>query len=144
MAVGKEFSDAFGGSFDPAPAPGRTYIPEWLSPNDVKEWLRLNDQDTEDDELIQAVSAQTEPYVQRCRPEWLITSTADDGTTSSRYDPDAETYRGAVMFAARLYVRRSSPSGIQLYGDAPSFVARYDPDIDRALRTGAFMSPALG
>jgi hypothetical protein len=144
MAVGKEFSDDFASSFDPDNPKPRTYIPEWLSPVDVKDWLRLNDQDTTDDDLIVAVCSQSEPYVERCRPEWRTELAGDDGTTSSLYDPDAETYRGAVMFAARLYVRRSSPSGIQLYGDAPSFVARYDPDIDRALRTGAFMAPALG
>lgn len=144
MAVGKEFDAAFDPGFDPASPPARTYIPEWLAPADVKEWLRLNEQDTDDDELVLAVSAQTEPFVERCRPEWWECISSDTGESARTYKPDAETYRGAVMYAARLYVRRSSPSGIQMYGDAPSFVARYDPDIDRALRTGAYMAPALG
>lgn len=137
--------NAFSEAFDPLefsaglPA-SRTFVPKWLAPADVKEWLKLHEQDTDDDDLIVRVSAQTEPYVERCRPEWLVVDEAGVGS----YSPDAETYQGAVMYAARQFARRNSPQGIQMFGDAPSFVARYDPDIDKALRTGSFMSPVLG
>lgn len=117
------------------PAPP-TFGPAWLSPESVKEWLRLHEQDTSDDALLTQVCAAAEPYVQRCRPEWL----QDD----ERYVPDAETYEGAVMYAARAYRRRNSPAGVELLGDVTSFVARYDGDIDRRLRTGQFAPPALG
>jgi len=116
------------------PAP-RVFEPEWLSPEDVKAWLRIDTPDVSDDALVVAVAAQTEPYVARCRPEFIN----EDGT----YDPDAETYRGAVMYAAREYRRRNSPSGIEAFGDVTSFVARYDPDIDRALQTGVYARPVV-
>lgn len=123
----------------------RTFTPAWLSPADVKEWLRLNEQDTTDDALLLRVSAQTEPYVQRCRPEFLTTTTdPDTGEEVSTFEPDAEAYQGAVMYAARQYARRNSPQGVMVLGDQPSFVARYDPDIDKALRTGSYMSPVIG
>lgn len=132
------------GPFDDAP-PSRTFTPVWLSPADVKEWLRKNDQDTSDDALIVRVSAQTEPHVQRCRPEFLLTTPdPDTGEPVTTYEPDAEAYQGAIMYAARQYARRASPQGIAMFGDAPSFVARYDPDIDKALRTGSYMSPVVG
>jgi hypothetical protein len=57
--------------------------------------------------------------------------------------PDAETYSGAVMYAAREYRRRNSPAGIEVFGEATSFVTRYDPDIDRALQTGAYAPPVV-
>jgi hypothetical protein len=118
---------------DPTP---RTFAPVWLSPADVKSWLKLYGQDADDDALIQAVCAQTEPYVARCRPEWWDA----DRTV---YTPDDETYQGARMYAAREYRRRNSPSGIESFGDVTSFVARFDPDIDRALQTGVWARPVV-
>jgi len=116
-----------------ATPPPYSFEPKWLSPDDVKTWLRLNAQDASDDALILAVCAQTEPYAERCRPEWH--------TPEGGYTPDAETYQGARMYAAREYRRRNSPSGVELFGDTASFVARFDPDIDRALQTGTFARP---
>jgi hypothetical protein len=122
----------------PTPFP---FAPVWLAPDDVKSWLRLNNEDASDDALILAVCAQTEPYVERCRPEWMLPDPAD--TTATKYQPDAETYQGARMYAARQYRRRNSPAGIEVFGDVTSFVARYDPDIDRALQTGAYARPVI-
>ncbi len=113
------------------------FTPVWLQPLDVKRWLRLNEQDNSDDDLITAVCAMAEPYVQRCRPEWFTSA------TPPVYIPDAETYRGAVMYAAREYRRRNSPAGIETFGDVTSFVTRFDPDIDRALQTGAYARPVI-
>ena len=230
-----------------------TFNPTWLDPSDVRDWLRINDQDTSDDDLIRAVCAMSEPYVRRCRPEWIVPVTpeaalrldadyyttevvirvdewqganpdvvgglvdqrghivilrnnpADDWgavdpnkpvvvlfrtgegvldalpllaadasnpvtvreavawltqrrpfvlqavgdthftarTDVASYAPDAETYQGAVMYAAREYRRRNSPAGIETFGDVTSFVARFDPDIDRALQTGAWARPVV-
>lgn len=114
------------------------FEPAWLNPNDVKAWLRLAG-DTADDDLVLSACAQTEPYVQRCRPEWLR---ATPGGTVT-YTPDAETYRGAVMYAARQYRRRNSPAGIETFGDVTSYVSRWDPDIDRALQTGSYARPVV-
>lgn len=117
------------------------FQPVWLATSDVKSWLRLNAQGDSDDDLVTAVSAMAEPYVQRCRPEWLLPDPAD--ATALLYQPDAETYQGAVMYAAREYRRRNSPAGVETFGDATSFVARFDPDIDRALQTGAYARPVV-
>lgn len=138
---GREFSDDFSDGFDPAAdAPSRQYTPTWLAQADVRAWLRLNDQDEGDNDLITRVCAMAEPYVQRCRPEWFTT----DPNAQTAYMPDAETYQGAVMYAAREYRRRNSPAGIEMFGESgTSFVSRYDPDIDRALQTGAYARPVI-
>jgi hypothetical protein len=117
-----------------------TFTPAWLSPSSVKEWLRLHAQDTDDDNLLGTVCAMAEPFVQRCRPEFW---TVDETTGERVYKPDAEAYQGGVMYAAREYRRRNSPAGIEAFGDATSFVARFDPDIDRALHTGAWSPPVI-
>lgn len=116
-----------------APTPPN-FEPKWLAPADVKEWLRLAEQDTSDDDLIQRVCAMAEPYVEKCRPEFIT----DDG-----YVPDAEAYSGAVMYAAREYRRRNSPAGVEVFGDVASFVTRFDTDIERALRTGSWAGPVI-
>lgn len=110
----------------------------WLAPESVKAWLRLNDQDTADDDLVRSCCALTEVFVQRQRPEFL-------DPASSTYEPDAEVYQGAVMYASREVRRRNSPSGVQVFGDAGvSFVSRFDSDIERALHMGAYAKPAAG
>jgi hypothetical protein len=127
---------------EPAPTlpPSRTFTPTWLAPADVKQWLRINDEDVDDDALVVRCCAMTEIYAARCRPEF--TDLTVDPVT---YNPDAETYQGAVMYAAREVRRRNSPAGLQAFADGQvSFVARYDSDIERALRTGAWTRPGVG
>lgn len=233
------------------------YQPRWLRTADVKAWLRLQAQDSSDDDLITAAAAMAEPYVERCRPEWRVvvpvvpdfaavpvlldwspgqvaldlvtwlednpgdpepgpgpstytlvleaglpadigradpvavllpadgggedalpvqdiagapipgaliasavdmgwlltmepdadaftlTTIAASGESTVNYYPDAETYQGAVMYAAREYRRRNSPAGIETFGEVTSFVSRFDPDIDRALQTGSYARPVV-
>jgi hypothetical protein len=138
----REFDASFDPGFDPAAdVPSRQYTPAWLAQEDVRAWLRLNDQDDGDGDLITRVCAMTEPYVQRCRPEWFQLV---EPSGAVEYMPDAETYQGAVMHAAREYRRRNSPAGVEAFGDAgTSFVSRYDPDIEKALQTGAYARPVI-
>jgi hypothetical protein len=112
----------------------------WLAVADVKSWLRLTD--TVDDAILGDVCASVQPWVERCRPEW--TQFDESGAVVVGYTPDPETYRGAVMFAAKLYRRRNSPGGIEAFGDSLSFVARWDPEVARFLRTGDYAIPAVG
>jgi hypothetical protein len=115
--------------------------PTWLDPADVKRWLRLAD--AVDDDLVADCAAAVEPQVERSRPDqWIVTVTADDVTRV--YTPDGEVYQAAVMLAGRVYRRRNSPGGIELFADSVAYVARYDPDIQRALRQGAWAMPAVG
>lgn len=45
---------------------------------------------------------------------------------------------GTVMLAARLYRRRNSPNGVEtITADGVAYVARYDSDVARMLRTDA-------
>jgi hypothetical protein len=121
---------------DPTPP---VFTLAWLAPSDVKAWLRLDGTDTADDALVHRCCAQTELYVQRCRPDMFST------LEPYEYSPDAEVYSGAVMYAAREYRRRNSPAGIEMFGDGgSSFVSKYDPDIERCLRTGSWTAPAVG
>jgi hypothetical protein len=119
------------------------YAPVWLDPADVRAWLRDNAQPpASSDTEVGRVCAMTEAHVERCRPEWG--STEGDPPVST-YAPDAETYQGAVMYAARELRRRNSPAGVETFGDVGvSFVAKYDPDIDRALCTGGYLRPGVG
>ncbi len=121
--------------------PSRVFTPAWLSPADVKDWLHLNDPaDVEDDARVVRCCAQTELYVQRCRPE-MFNLAADPPL----YDPDAEVYQGAVMYAAREVRRRNSPAGVQSFGDAGvTFVSKFDSDIERALHQGSWAIPGVG
>lgn len=53
--------------------------------------------------------------------------------------------QGAVMWAARLYVRRNSPSGLVSFGEfgavsSPSF----DADAERLLGIGRYATPRVG
>lgn len=121
----------------PSAAVSAQFSPTWLQVDDVKAWLRINAQDTTDDDLLNACAAMAEPYVERCRPEFAVA-----GPPPS-YAPDAEAYQGGVMYAAREYRRRNSPAGIELFGEQASFVTRYDTDIERALHTGAFAPPIV-
>ena len=82
---------------------------------------------------------QRRPFVLQAVGDTHFTARTDLAT----YAPDAETYRVAVMYAAREYRRRNSPAGIETFGETTSFVSRYDPDIDRGLQTGAYARPVV-
>lgn len=111
--------------------------PVWLAVDDVAAWLRLDlAADVADAELVADVSAAVEPQVERSRP--------DQRDADGVYTPDAEVYQAAVMLAARLYRRRNSPGGVETFADSIAYVARYDPDIQRALRQGAWSLPGVG
>lgn len=52
---------------------------------------------------------------------------------------------GADMLAARLYRRRSTPSGVETFGDfGPVYVRRNDPDVAMLLELGDYARPQVG
>jgi hypothetical protein len=124
------------------------FTPVWLLPDDVVGWMRKRTPLTDVDvDALGRVCAQTELYVQRCRPDqWTYTTPVPpEPPPAPTYAPDAEVYQGAVMYAARLYRRRSSPKGTEQYaGQGANFTAQDDDDVNRALRTGPFNVPAVG
>jgi hypothetical protein len=48
------------------------------------------------------------------------------------------------MLAARLVRRRLSPAGIESFGESVTYVASFDPDLDRFLRRDRFRLPGVG
>lgn len=57
-------------------------------------------------------------------------------------DWPADVLEAATMLAHRLWTRRASPTGVTAFTDAgPSYVGRYDPDIERLLQVGAWLRP---
>ena len=119
-----------------------TPVPVWLRPDDVRAWLRLDA--GADDALVSACSAAVEPQVERARADqWVTVITAEHDETST-YTPDAEVYQAAVMLAARLYRRRNSAGGIELFAESVTYVSKYDPEIERALRIGSWRRAAIG
>lgn len=60
-------------------------------------------------------------------------------------DLPADVVQGAVMLAARITRRRNSPAGVEAFTElGPSYVSRYDVDIDRLLSTGAHRRLIVG
>ena len=124
------------------------FTPVWLTPDDVRHWLRLNpaaDPDVLEGAEVDRVCAQTEIYVQRCRPDaYVTTDTTDPDPPVVTYVPDAEIYQGAVMYAARALRRRNTPTGVEFGETGAVFSPRFDPQIDQALHTGAYVHPGVG
>jgi hypothetical protein len=57
----------------------------------------------------------------------------------------ADVLSAALIMAARLFARRNSPTGVAAYTDAgPSYVARWDPDLERLLLIGSWARPQVG
>lgn len=110
-----------------APAPG------WLAVDDVAGWLHLAPVSAEDAVILGGVCSAVEPLVVRARP---------DGDFSARPAPDI--YQGSVMFAARVFRRRNTASGIETFADSVTYVASRDPEIQQLLRTGPYAMPRVG
>lgn len=73
----------------------------------------------------------------------LLTDWADPageaGAWSSRQS------HGATMLAARIYRRRNSPAGVESIGElGPTYVSRFDPDLDMLLGLGQWQPPRVG
>jgi hypothetical protein len=123
------------------------HAPVWLVPADVAVWLQLKAPDASTTELLAVCSAAVEPQVERARPDMRVFYDPDDPNPPDPpppgwpvvFTPDAEVYQAAVMLAGRLFRRRNSPGGIEAVADIGGlYVSRYDPEIERALHTGAW------
>jgi hypothetical protein len=128
------------------------FVPAWLSPADVREWLRLNGTPSTDDGLVTRCAAAVEAQVQSARPDrWVIHDPDEPNppdppplTWPSEYVPDAEVYQAGVQLAARLVRRRNSPGGLESFAESLVYVSAYDPEIQRALRQGPWRRLLVG
>lgn len=116
-----------------------TPVATWLDPADVQTWLVGSFPGiTVDQTILADCTAAAEPPVERARPDMFLTTDDADGSITTTYVPDAEVYTAARMLAARLYVRRNSAAGVEVYTGASAVMARYEPDIERALKTSGW------
>jgi hypothetical protein len=83
----------------------------------------------------------------------VVDTTAAVNAVVKRWKPTPEaglpwpddTVRGAVMLAGRMYRRRNSPGGVEVYGsDGATYVARTDPDVAMLLQIGPYAEPVVG
>lgn len=101
----------------------------------VKTLLRITDDD-DDTEILEDIAAVND--VVRDLPVAQLT-----GDTVEEW-PDRVT-RGADQLAARLFRRRSTPSGVETFGEfGPVYVRRNDPDVAMLLKLGDYAAPAVG
>jgi hypothetical protein len=107
-----------------------------ITPADVKAWLKIDPDDTDDDAILSDICVAVMvwvadlPYVAEQDPE---------------YDWPATVHQGAIQLAARWYRRRLSPSGIDAITDAGAvYVARSDPEISQLLHLDNWAYPRVG
>lgn len=103
----------------------------------VRQWLAIDDDDTDDDDRLELVIAAVNSMVRT----W---PTAERSVDQDTWRP--ATVLGATQLVARIDGRRNSPLGVAAFGaDGPVYVQRNDPDIAQLLDLGtAYASPAVG
>lgn len=99
----------------------------------VARWLGVTDSATEL-EYVELVTAAVNSFVRQFHP------VPADGTEY----PD-HVVQGATMLAARLVRRRNSPAGVEAFTEmGPTYVSRFDPDVDRLLGMGPYRPLVVG
>jgi hypothetical protein len=117
----------------------------WLDLADVKAYLGLAPADTFDETWLSSAVGAAEPFVQRARPD-AFPQLVEGGGPDFTVRPAADAYGAALQLAGRLYQRRNSAMGVAAFNElgGPVYVAKFDPDIERGLRVGAYARPAVG
>lgn len=118
----------------------------WLAPSAVLAWLQLDDSATQAGtaELCRVAAAR---YCERQRPGLWVTLYDELGEPIDPpvFDADADVVMAGMIAAARLYARRSTPTGLASFGEfGASDILRLDPDVSRLLGTGRHADPAVG
>lgn len=102
---------------------------------DLKEDLKIEADDTRDDDRLTVCLDAAIAFVVRVRPTYNY----DADPTSDLDDPTEDLFLGTVRLAGRWHTRRRSPDGlIQMAELGASRVPSFDPDIERLLSIGRF------
>lgn len=110
------------------PAEGPATLPA------VKVQLRVKDA-ADDDRLAPIVAA-----VNTLVRSWPVSAAAVGAPAWP-----ADIVLGANMLAARLWRRKDSPAGVEVFAaDGAAYVMRNDPDIAMTLKLGSWSRPQLG
>lgn len=113
----------------------------WLPLADVLSYLGLPADSSEAPAVDRSRLAAT-AYVERQRADLLLYDV--DGVPVD-YEPTPDVLAGAMLLAARLHARKSSPTGLASYGEfGPAAVLRFDPDLERLLAVGRYARPVVG
>lgn len=113
----------------------------WLPSAQVLTWLQISSA-SELSDLAELCRQAGAAYCQRQRPD-LVTVDPDTGVETFAASP--EVVQAGLLSAARLYARRSTPTGLASFGEfGASDILRLDPDVARLLGTGRYASPVIG
>jgi hypothetical protein len=114
----------------------------WLPVDDVRTQVGATE-DTPQAAQAERARLAAAAYVERVRPDLLsvvITAEQPDGVVT--FDASPDVIEGAVLYAARLYARKGSPSGLASFGEfGPAALPRLDADIERLLGVGRYGKP---
>jgi len=94
--------------------------------------------DARDDDRLAGIVAAVNAKVKRWPVGRLAVDLADWSTA-------ADAVEGATLLAARLFRRKNSPAGVEVFGsEGAAYVVRMDPDVALLLRLGNHQGPAVG
>lgn len=113
----------------------------WLPQAAVLSWLQLDAGDT-----LAAVAEwcrkAAAAYCERQRADLVVVDVAAGTATFTATD---DVVMAGLIAAARLYARRSTPTGLASFGEfGASDILRLDPDVARLLGTGRHAGPRIG
>lgn len=102
----------------------------------VKLQLSIGADDTRDDDRLNAIVAAVNSLVRT----WPVAAAAVNEPTWP-----AHIVEGAAMLAARLFRRKNSPAGVEVFASqGAAYVMRTDPDIAMLLKLGSYSTPQVG
>lgn len=112
---------------------------EPASLDDVRRWLKMKADDTDDDDVIGDIVNAVNVFVRGLPVAQRLNA-----------DPAPEEWPatislGARMLAGRLFRRMNTPGGVEVAGAfGIAYVRRNDPDIAQLLDLGEYAAPAVG
>ena len=109
--------------------------------DDLKIDLKIDLDDTRDDEVLTRQLDAAVAFVQKVRPQFNY----DGDALDDRPVPTADHVLGTVRLAGRWFARRRSPDALVAMGDLGSArVPSFDPDIEKLLRIGRYAKAVIG
>lgn len=110
----------------------------WLTPDDLRDYAQAVEGGPAE-ARIEAVRLAVVELVEDNRRDLFLPAANDPDRV---YVPTHSVRMGAVLLAARMLARRSTPLGVQSYGEFATAILRSDPDIGLMLGLGRNAKPA--
>jgi len=123
---------------EPTPEPE---LYPWLPAADVLDWLQISGT-SELTGVAELARRAAGDYCQRMRPDLVV---IDPVTLVGTFQATPAIVQAGLLCAARLYARRSTPTGLASFGEfGATDILRLDPDVARLLGTGRYAPPVIG